>query len=189
MLTFLPLSHPQTYLPMLFRVWESINSYTYDERMLAFLSQLAELHVDPTQSDPRLVNEIPDDAVGEGESRVSFDQSDLKSSYLWTGVTKEVGIFTEDVRRSTPHSLELSDGRRRNGSSLCASASQAWVRMKRRLCRAMLNSLVTEIPLADSGSLTTGPSVDNQAGFEIGRLPKPTWRICVSIRFVRLRAR
>jgi len=35
----------------------------------------------------------------------------------------------------------------------------------------------SEIPLADSGSLTTGPSADNQAGFEIGRLPKATWRI------------
>lgn len=38
--------------------------------------------------------------------------------------------------------------------------------------------LFPEIPLADSGSLTTGSSVDGQAGFEIGRLPKPTWRIC-----------
>ena len=34
-----------------------------------------------------------------------------------------------------------------------------------------------EIPLADTGSLTTGSSADSQAGFEIGRLPKPTWRI------------
>lgn len=35
----------------------------------------------------------------------------------------------------------------------------------------------TEIPLADGGSLTTGPSADNQVGFEISRLPKPQWRI------------
>ncbi|KZW02065.1 hypothetical protein EXIGLDRAFT_736784 [Exidia glandulosa HHB12029] len=143
MLTFLPLSHPQTYLPMLFRLWESINSYTYDERMLAFLSQLAEMHVDPTVSDPRAVKDIPDDAIGEEESRVHFDQSDLKSSYLWTGVTKEVGIFTEDE----------------------------W---KLIMCKCLASM---EIPLADAGSLTTGPSVDGQAGFEIGRLPKPTWRI------------
>ena len=39
--------------------------------------------------------------------------------------------------------------------------------------------LPLEIPLADTGSLTTGPSVDNQASFEIGRLRKPTWRICM----------
>jgi proteasome activator subunit 4 len=42
-------------------------------------------------------------------------------------------------------------------------------------------SLLPEIPLADSGSLTTGTSVDSQAGFEIGRLPKPTWRICTHL--------
>lgn len=35
----------------------------------------------------------------------------------------------------------------------------------------------TEIPLADGGSLTTGPSADNPVGFEISRLPKPQWRI------------
>ncbi|EJD55475.1 hypothetical protein AURDEDRAFT_109790 [Auricularia subglabra TFB-10046 SS5] len=143
LLTFLPLSHPQSYLPMLFRLWESVNSYMYDERMLAFLSQLAEMHVDPTKSDPRLVDEIPDDAIGDGESRVRFDQSDLKSPYLWTGITKDVGIFTEEE----------------------------W---KLIMCKCLASM---EIPLADSGSLTTGPSVDGQAGFEIGRLPKPTWRI------------
>lgn len=38
-----------------------------------------------------------------------------------------------------------------------------------------------EIPLADSGSLPTGPSADNEAGFEIGRLPKPNWKIRTSI--------
>jgi len=43
---------------------------------------------------------------------------------------------------------------------------------------------ITEIPLADSGSLTTGPSVDNQAGFEIGRLPKPAWRILSLARII-----
>jgi proteasome activator subunit 4 len=37
-----------------------------------------------------------------------------------------------------------------------------------------------EIPLADAGSLTTGPSVDSQAGFEIGRLPQCAWRIGIA---------
>jgi hypothetical protein len=36
---------------------------------------------------------------------------------------------------------------------------------------------LVEIPLADAGSLTTGPSADNQASFEISRLPKAAWRI------------
>lgn len=37
--------------------------------------------------------------------------------------------------------------------------------------------MVVEIPLADAGSLTTGPSADSQVGFELGRLPKANWRI------------
>ena len=43
----------------------------------------------------------------------------------------------------------------------------------------MLNLLTSfiEIPLADAGSLSTGPSADNQATFELSRLPKPEWRI------------
>jgi len=31
----------------------------------------------------------------------------------------------------------------------------------------------SEISLADGRSLTTGPSADSNAGFKIGRLPKP----------------
>ncbi|KAI9462361.1 hypothetical protein BJY52DRAFT_1221991 [Lactarius psammicola] len=132
--TFVPLingtnlnSHPQSYLPMIFRLWESINSYMFDERVLHFLAQLAEMHVDPSISDPKRIDEIPDDARSENEGRPNWNKNDLGSSGLWGGIYKDV-----------------------------------------------------EIPLADSGSLTTGPSADNQAGFEIGRLPKPTWRIAPS---------
>lgn len=42
--------------------------------------------------------------------------------------------------------------------------------------------LATEIPLADAGSLTTGPSADTQVSFEVNRLPKASWRICESSR-------
>ena len=34
-----------------------------------------------------------------------------------------------------------------------------------------------EIPLADGGSLSTGPNADGQVSYELDRLPKPTWRI------------
>ena len=37
--------------------------------------------------------------------------------------------------------------------------------------------VIVEITLADTGSVTTGPSVDEQATFEIDRLRKPGWRI------------
>ena len=95
MLTFLPLSHPQTYLPMLFRLWESINSYMYDERMLQFLSRLSEMHVDPTVSDPRKIEELPDDAKSEGEGRPEWWKEDLETNFRWGGLYKDVGIFTE----------------------------------------------------------------------------------------------
>src|SRR6266404_838631 len=95
MLTFLPQSHPQSYLPMLFRLWESINSYMYDERMLQFLAQLAEMHVDPAISDPKKIDEIPDDARSENEGRPNWSKKDLNSTGLWTGIYKDVGIFTD----------------------------------------------------------------------------------------------
>jgi proteasome activator subunit 4 len=95
MLTFLPQSHPQSYLPMLFRLWESINSYMFDERMLHFLAQLAEMHVDPSISDPKRIDEIPDDARSENEGRPNWKNNDLNSSGHWGGIYKDVGIFTD----------------------------------------------------------------------------------------------
>lgn len=96
LLTFLPPTHPQSYLPMIFRMWGSFNSYVYDERMLAFLAQLAEMHVDPTVSDPKNIDELPDDAVSEGEGRPNWPKDDLKHQGPWTGLYQDVGIFTED---------------------------------------------------------------------------------------------
>ncbi|KAL0579785.1 Proteasome activator BLM10 [Marasmius crinis-equi] len=150
LLSFLPLSHPQSYLPMLMRMWESINSYVYDERMLHFLAKLAEMHVTPEPSDPRKIAEFPDDEISEGEKQPRWSQDDVSEDAMWHGVYKDVGIFTE-------HEWSLL------------------------MCKCLASM---EIPLADSGSLTTGPSADNQAGFEIGRLPKPNWRISSLARII-----
>jgi proteasome activator subunit 4 len=94
LLTFLPLTHPQSYLPMLFRLWD-INSYKYDERMLQFLSRLTEIHVDPSVSDPRKVEALPDDERSEGEGRPCWSRDDLSESSIWPGIYREVGIFSE----------------------------------------------------------------------------------------------
>ena len=96
LLSFLPLSHPQSYLPMLFRIWESVNSYNFDERMLSFLASLAELHVDPTVSDPARIESLPDDARSEDEGRPNWPRNDLKSGGPWYGIHKDVGIFTDE---------------------------------------------------------------------------------------------
>jgi len=95
MLTFLPQSHPQSYLPMLFRLWESVNSYMFDERMLQFLAQLTEMHLDPSISDPKRIDEIPDDAKSDNEGRPNWAKSDLSGTGLWTGIYNDVGIFTD----------------------------------------------------------------------------------------------
>lgn len=80
---------------MLFRLWESVNSYIYDERMLQFLARLAEMHQDPSVSDPAKITEIPDDALSEGEGRPQWAKDDMKNGSLWTGLFKDVGIFSE----------------------------------------------------------------------------------------------
>lgn len=146
MLNFLPLTHPQTYLPMLFRIWESINSYMFDERMLDFLASLVEIHVASDVSDPHKAAELPDDAKSEGEGRPQWSEDDLNPTSSWPGIYKDVGVFTE-------HEWSLL------------------------MCKC-INSM--EIPLADGGSLTTGPSADRYVAAEIGRLPKPEWRIRLS---------
>ncbi|KAI0768547.1 hypothetical protein BD413DRAFT_614418 [Trametes elegans] len=150
MLTFLPLSHPQSYLPMLFRIWQSVNSYMFDDRILQFLSRLAEMHVDPIVSDPQRIADIPDDARSEGEGRPNWPKEDLETKWRWSGLFSEVGIFSESE----------------------------WNFIMAKCMASM------EIPLADSGSLTTGPNADGQATFEMNRLPKPTWRIASLARII-----
>ena len=81
---------------MLFRVWESVNSYNFDERMLYFLAQLAEMHVDPNVSNPARLEELPADARTEGEDRPNWPKDDLKRSDPWEGIYKDVGIFTDE---------------------------------------------------------------------------------------------
>ncbi|PCH33392.1 ARM repeat-containing protein [Wolfiporia cocos MD-104 SS10] len=150
MLTFLPISHPQSYIPMLFRLWESINSYMFDDRMLQFFSRIAEMHVNPTVSDPRRIEEIPDDAREEDEGRPNWDKKDLDVRWRWPGLYSDVGIFSE----------------------------HDWNFIMTKCLASM------EIPLADAGSLTTGPNADNQASFELNRLPKPSWRISSLARII-----
>ena len=69
----------------------------YDERMLAFLARIAEMHVDPTISDPRKIEQLPDDARTEDEGRPSWPRDDMKGPVngRWMGLQQDVGIFSE----------------------------------------------------------------------------------------------
>lgn len=63
--------------------------------MLQFLSRLAEMHVDPTISDPARIYDILDDEKSEDEGRPKWKQDDYHAGQTWSGLYKEVGIFTE----------------------------------------------------------------------------------------------
>jgi proteasome activator subunit 4 len=83
---------------MLFRMWEAVNSYMYDDRMLDFISKLTEMHVAPEASDPRRIAEIPDDERSEDEGRPNWSgdvRKDLPDNVAWPGIYKDVGIFSE----------------------------------------------------------------------------------------------
>lgn len=47
---------------MLMQIWSAVNSYMFDERHFALLASLAEMHLDPSISDPARLDQIPDDA-------------------------------------------------------------------------------------------------------------------------------
>lgn len=145
-----------------------MNSYMYDDRMFQFLSQLAEMHVDPSVSDPRKIEEVPDDARSEGEERPNWSKPDLEPKWKWSGIQQDVGIFSE----------------REWNFIMCKCLASMGVftllQYDFPLNCTHFGWWTTEIPLADAGSLTTGPSADTQVTFEINRLPKAGWRICKS---------
>ncbi|GAA5990324.1 hypothetical protein JCM11641_006250, partial [Rhodosporidiobolus odoratus] len=64
---FLPLSHPQYYLPAIFKLWEAFQSDIYDEQWLDFFERIAVKHVDPRESHPEIVDELRQMVKDKGE--------------------------------------------------------------------------------------------------------------------------
>ncbi|WRT69165.1 uncharacterized protein IL334_006149 [Kwoniella shivajii] len=56
---FLPISHCQKWLPVVFRLWGGLNSGLWDDQASDLIGQLAIAHVNPSKSDPSLINRIP----------------------------------------------------------------------------------------------------------------------------------
>ncbi|WVQ63803.1 uncharacterized protein L199_001958 [Kwoniella botswanensis] len=56
---FLPISHCQKWLPVIFRLWHGLNSGLWDDQASDLMGQLAIAHVDPGKSDPSVINRIP----------------------------------------------------------------------------------------------------------------------------------
>ncbi|KAN0063131.1 Proteasome activator BLM10 [Thecaphora frezii] len=89
---FLPISHPQRWLPAMFRLWESFNSSLFDDQMLDLLARLAEMHVsDPSISvDTATPGTDASDDVQRQGLQAAADTSAAK-----VGLFNEIGIFTE----------------------------------------------------------------------------------------------
>ncbi|WVR08974.1 hypothetical protein IAU60_006033 [Kwoniella sp. DSM 27419] len=56
---FLPISHCQKWLPVMFRLWHGLNSGLWDDQASDLMGQLAIAHVDPGKSDPSIIEKIP----------------------------------------------------------------------------------------------------------------------------------
>lgn len=95
---FLPLSHPQYYLPVVFKLWEAFNSEIWDGQWLDLMERLAVKHLNPVESDPDIVEELrtmsknqyPSEGTG-----VSEMEDVQMGDGAWVGIRKDVGIFSE----------------------------------------------------------------------------------------------
>lgn len=56
---FLPIEHCQKWLPLMFRLWYSVNSGYWDDQASDLMGQLAAKHVNPGESDPKVIEKIP----------------------------------------------------------------------------------------------------------------------------------
>lgn len=102
---FLPLSHPQYYLPAVFKLWEAFNSSIWDEQWLDLMEWLSIKHLDPALSDPDVVDELREMARERGEmylpegprveESVPVEEAWKGGAGEWKGLRREVGIYTE----------------------------------------------------------------------------------------------
>lgn len=108
------------YGPAVFRFSATFNSGTWDDQMLDLLSRLAELHTDPSVSDPIRLSpdyayeNLPEEDESAPEwtpETVGLSENGSSSASLrldhhlidvdgeWPGIWKDVGIFTEEEFR------------------------------------------------------------------------------------------
>ena len=101
---FLPLSHPQEWLPAVFTLWTSFNSTLYDDQWFAMMASLSELHLNPKISNPsniarikRLQEAWPSvpaaDELADTESSDPNANDAEASLSTWSGLRKDVGLF------------------------------------------------------------------------------------------------
>jgi len=119
---FLPTSHPQYYLPAIFKLWSAFNSDIYDEQFLDFAERLSFQHLDPRISHPDIIQELREiiqekgeyvdladkhpkledllkdpryDGAGKASNEGARTPGGSAAVPKWKGIRKEVGIFTD----------------------------------------------------------------------------------------------
>lgn len=109
---FLPLSHPESWLQPAFVLWEAFsNSQIYTEQWLDVMSRLAEKHMDPLVSEPKLIEKYQKlyerNAFGAGidESIVAEDARSPSSEHtgfsLQANGSKDVDMAGEEISSSS----------------------------------------------------------------------------------------
>ena len=111
---FLPLSHPDAWLPTLFRLWETFKSALFDDQMLDLLAQLAELHV----TDPQPTTHRSDTGVF----------TDEQFALIMTKCLRSAGLPVS-VNKTAKAALMAQSSSVRTGAD--ATASQKTLRMKK----------------------------------------------------------
>lgn len=116
---FLPPTHPQKWLPMIFTFSSSFNSATFDDQMLDLFARLVEAHTDPSKSHPERLqpsyvytssdsDDTEEDQTGDGGNSTETqalgdngsdeaDEPPLEGD--WQGIFRDVGIFSEEEFR------------------------------------------------------------------------------------------
>ena len=99
---FLPTSHPQYYLPAVFKLWEAFNSEIWDGQWLDMMCRLSIKHVNPLESDPAIVEklkEVAEQDYARGDpapsNSIVEDVEMGESAGEWGGIRKDVGIFSD----------------------------------------------------------------------------------------------
>lgn len=93
MARWLPLSHPQEWLPTVFALWQSFNSTLGTAIWLDLMARTAELHLDPAISGPQHLEHYRQKA--ESPSPPQGAAEDLHLDPTWPGLRKYVSLFDE----------------------------------------------------------------------------------------------
>ncbi|TIC14990.1 hypothetical protein E3Q14_00482 [Wallemia mellicola] len=168
---FLPLSHPQYWLPVTFRIWETFNSSHIDDQHLDLLARLTEKHLDPSISDPRIIDSL---APAPSEvPTVNRPPKDKNADSSWRGIRKDVGLLTESqfdtVMQKALSSFNISVGKLRGGDTLGPDGkiSQNVVNLKKPTNRTFSLAII----LVYSMSQEAGVAVSSAAGTPVSETP------------------